>query len=230
MIRGIRWAAVYQTRRAFPRRRTALPSCRAQMTTRSKTQIRRIVLTGGPGAGKTAIAQKIAAAHPKRCALVPEAATQVYDALQARWDKLDLPGRRDGQRKIYRLQVDQEERTAAGNPDKILLLDRGTIDGAAYWPEGVEDYWRDVGSTLAAELRRYDAVIWLQTSAVLGLYDGDSSNPCRFEHPEAAIASGELLANLWSDHPRIRKVPAFPQLADKISAVEKLLLEMPSTA
>jgi predicted ATPase len=194
------------------------------MSTPSQTKIRRIVLTGGPGAGKTVIAQQIAAAHLDRFVLVPEAATQVYDALQTRWDKLDLPGRRDVQRKIYRLQVDQEERTAAVNPNKILLLDRGTIDGAAYWPEGVDDYWRDVGSTLPAELARYDAVVWLQTSAVLGLYDGDNSNPCRFEHPEAAIASGELLARLWSGHPQIRKVPAFPQLADKIAAVEKILL------
>jgi predicted ATPase len=194
------------------------------MATRTKTQIRRIVLTGGPGAGKTVIAEKIAAAHPDRFVLVPEAATQVYDALQTRWDKLDLPGRRDVQRKIYRLQVDQEERTATGNLNKILLLDRGTIDGAAYWPEGVDDYWRDIGSTLAAELRRYDAVIWLQTSAVLGLYDGDTSNPCRFEHPEAAIASGQLLANLWGDHPAVHKVDAFPHLQHKLSAVEKILL------
>ncbi len=198
------------------------------MSTGTKPQLRRIVLTGGPGAGKTVIAQKIAAAHLDRFVLVPEAATQVYDALQTRWDKLDLPGRRDVQRKIYRLQVDQEERTAAANPNKILVLDRGTIDGAAYWPEGVDDYWRDIGSTLSAELARYDAVIWLQTSAVLGLYDGDSSNPCRFEHPEAAIASGELLARLWSDHPQIHKVPAFPQLANKISAVEKILLTLPT--
>src|SRR5438045_3336808 len=141
----------------------------------------RIVLTGGPGAGKTVISKHIAAAHPQRFVLVPEAATQVYDALQTRWDKLDLEGRRDVQRKIYLLQVDQENRTSAANPDKILLLDRGTVDGAAYWPEGPEDYWRDVRSTLERELTRYDVVIWLESAAALGLYDGDESNTCRFE-------------------------------------------------
>src|SRR2546421_12878442 len=88
----------------------------------------RVVLTGGPGAGKTVISQKIAARHPDRFVLVPEAATQVYDALQTRWDRLDLAGRRDVQRKIYQLQVDQEERTLAANSGKTLLLDRGTID------------------------------------------------------------------------------------------------------
>ena len=121
----------------------------------------RIVLTGGPGRERPSSP----AASPRKSArfvLVPEAATQVYDALQTRWDKLDVEGRRDVQRKIYRLQVDQEDRTLANNPGKILLLDRGTIDGAAYWPEGPEDYWRDVGSTLEIELKRYDAVIWME--------------------------------------------------------------------
>src|SRR3712207_2922358 len=98
--------------------------------------LRRVVLTGGPGAGKTVVSAAIARADPSRFALVPEAATQVYDALRTRWDLLDLEGRRDVQRRIYRLQREQEERLARNFPGKVLLLDRGTIDGAAYWPEG----------------------------------------------------------------------------------------------
>src|SRR3954468_1134097 len=97
---------------------------------------RRIVLTGGRGAGKTVVSAAIARADPGRFVLVPEAATQVYDLLCTRWDRLDLDGRRDVQRRIYRHQREQEDRAAAAHPDKTLLLDRGTIDGAAYWPEG----------------------------------------------------------------------------------------------
>jgi len=185
--------------------------------------MQRIVLTGGPGAGKTVVSHRLAAAHPDRFALVPEAATQVYDALQTRWDRLDLEGRRDVQRKIYQLQVDQEDRTAAANPGKILLLDRGTIDGAAYWPEGAEAYWHDLGTTHDVEIRRYDAVLLLQTSAALGLYDGDDSNFCRFEDAEAAIASDNLLELLWRDHPRLTKVPAFHTLEEKMASVRAIL-------
>jgi predicted ATPase len=185
--------------------------------------MRRIVLTGGPGAGKTVISSAVADAEPARFARVPEAATQVYDLLQTRWDRLDLAGRRDVQRRIYRLQREQEDALARAHPDKILLLDRGTIDGAAYWPEGPEDYWRDLGTTAEEELARYDAVVWLQTSAALGLYDHDSSNPCRFEHPEAAIASGNLLKILWGGHPRVYEVAAYPELADKVVAVRAVL-------
>jgi predicted ATPase len=184
---------------------------------------KKIVLTGGPGAGKTVIANQLIARHPDRLLLVPEAATQVYAALQTRWDRLDLEGRRDVQRRIYHLQLEQEHRLATKHPDKILLLDRGTIDGAAYWPEGPAAYWLDLGTTHEAELQRYDAILWLQTAAALGLYDGDASNDCRFEDPAAAIASGQLLTQLWEKHPRLQKIDAYAELAAKVGAVEKTL-------
>src|SRR5687767_14336806 len=125
--------------------------------------MKRIVLTGGPGAGKTVVSRRLAAEQPDRFVLVPETATQVYAALRTRWDRLDLPGRREVQRRIYHLQVEQEDRLACEHSDRTLLLDRGTIDGAAYWPEGPADYWRDLGTAIDAELSRYDLVVWMQT-------------------------------------------------------------------
>ena len=188
------------------------------------TRSPKIVLTGGPGAGKTVVARAIAARDAHRLVLVPEAATQVYALLNTRWDQLDLEGRRDVQRRIYRLQLEQEDRIALLQPDKTLLLDRGTIDGAAYWPGGPDDYWRDLGTNLSDELNRYDQVIWLETCAVLDLYDGADSNSCRFEDAAGAIRSGELLRGLWSGHPMLGLVSACPTLAGKIAAVEALLV------
>src|SRR4051812_35600532 len=174
--------------------------------------MKRIVITGGPGSGKTVITRLLVERHPDRFALVPEAATQVYTLLQTRWDKLDLEGRRAAQRQMYRLQVDQESRIAALNPNRTLLLDRGTVDGAAYWPGGADDFWRDVGTTREREFGRYDAVILLDTCARLGLYDGDTSNFCRFEDADAAIASTDFLKQLWAGHPQLHFVDAFPKL------------------
>ena len=153
----------------------------------------RIVITGGPGSGKTVITRTLVERHPDRFALVPEAATQVYTRLGTRWDRLNLEGRRDAQRQMYHLQTEQESRISAEHPHRVLLLDRGTIDGAAYWPDGPDDFWRNVGTTRERELARYDAVLLLDTCATLGLYDGDTSNACRFEDAEAAIAAGNLL-------------------------------------
>lgn len=185
--------------------------------------MKRIVLTGGPGSGKTVITAHLAQANPGRFALVPEAATQVYAAAKTRWDLVDLVGKRELQRRIYHLQREQEDRLARLHPEKILLLDRGTIDGAAYWPDGPEAYWTDLGTSRDAELSRYDEVVWMQTAAAIGIYDGSESNPCRFEDAAGAIAAGDFLAQLWSGHKRLTKLPAYASLAEKIAAVGKIL-------
>ena len=66
-------------------------------------------------------------------------------------------------------------------------------------------------------------MIWLETSAVLGTYDGSDSNFCRFEDAHGAIRSGELLKTLWSGHPRLQLVTAYASLDDKVAAVEAVL-------
>ena len=190
--------------------------------------MKKIVITGAPGSGKTIITAHLAAERADRFALVPEAATQVYALLQTRWDKLDMVGRRSAQRQMYQLQLDQEQRIAAAYPGKILLLDRGTVDGAAYWPDGADEFWPAVATSKPAELARYDAVILLETCATLGLYDGDVSNFCRFEDPAAAIRSSDALKELWRDHPRLRYVDAFATLDEKINAVRRVLNELTS--
>ena len=186
----------------------------------------RIVLTGGPGAGKTTVAAALATTEPQAFALVPEAATRVYDLLRTRWDRLDAEGRRDVQRRIFRLQREQEELADAAHPGNVLLLDRGSVDGAAYWPDGAEDYFRDVGTTHAAELRRYDAVIWMESAAALGIYGGCSSNPCRFEDPAAAIAIGQRLFDVWNGHPALHRIQAFPSIDEKIAAVRAVMEQL----
>ena len=50
-------------------------------------------------------------------------------------------------------------------PERILLCDRGTLDGAAYWPGEPEEFFAAIGTSLEAELARYDAVIFFETAA-----------------------------------------------------------------
>jgi hypothetical protein len=162
--------------------------------------------------------------YPERLAVVPEAATQYYTLLGKRWNQLELAQRREAQRGIYRLQVDQENRTARDHPDEILLLDRGTIDGAAYWPDGPDAYWVDLGSTLPQELARYDRVLVLESAAAVGAYDGDASNPVRFEDARAAIENGKRLASLWAGHPSVTHVAATEEFGRKLEHVEAIVL------
>jgi predicted ATPase len=185
-----------------------------------------IVLTGGPGAGKTVITKELAIRFREKLARVPEAATQVYDALGTRWDKLDYAGRCDAQRRMYHLQIQQESQLRSENPNRTLLLDRGTIDGATYWPDGSDAFWTDLNTSLERELSRYDVVIWLQTGAALGLYDGDASNPVRFEAADAAVEAGQRLLHLWGRHTNLAQVPAYEKFEDKIVAVSELVQHM----
>ena len=198
----------------------------------------KIVLTGAPGSGKTsavrALAQDSTFCHEVGGVTpVAEAATATYARLGTRWDKLDDAGRRDVQRAIYRLQRQHEaaaERDARAAGHRLVLLDRGTVDGSAYWPAGPADYWRELGTTAVAELARYDAVVLLETAAAVGAYDGESTNAARFEDAAAAVENGRLLAELWSAHPRVSRVPAAATFAAKLWAVRRAVLKISKSA
>ncbi len=195
----------------------------AERATLTSTGPKKIVLTGAPGSGKSTIARELARRFPDSFIIVPEAATQYYTALGFRWDQLTIEQQREAQRGIYRLQVEQEERLSALHPEKTLLMDRGTIDGSAYWPDGPAEYWKDLCSTEAREIARYAMVIVLESSAAIGLYDGDKSNQVRFEDAEGALENAKLLGRLWAAHPNTHFVSAFRDLEQKVAAVEKLV-------
>ena len=63
----------------------------------------------------------------------------------------------------------------------------------------------------------------MESAAVLGLYDGDASNPRRFEDASGAIEAGKLLLKLWGSHRNLKHVGAFVSVEEKIEAVEEVL-------
>lgn len=187
---------------------------------------KKIVLTGGPGAGKTVAARHVASRLGMGARFIPEAATQVYHRLGKKWNELNIEQRRAAQTAMYHLQLEQEAHAAnvaVQDGVRLLLLDRGTIDGAGYWPDGPELFWNAMGTTQEAELGRYDAVLWLETAAALGLYDNDASNAVRFENAPEAIASGERMAHLWQHHPRVIRVRAYVEFQDKLNEIERVI-------
>jgi hypothetical protein len=43
---------------------------------------------------------------------------------------------------------------AASDRIAVVLCDRGTVDGAAYWPDGEAEFWAQLGTSRELELSR----------------------------------------------------------------------------
>ena len=72
------------------------------------------------------------------------------------------------------------------HPDCLILCDRGSLDGLAYWPGSEEDFFDKMESSLEKEMKRYDAVIFFETAAKSGQAI-KSNNPIRNESEQMAI-------------------------------------------
>jgi predicted ATPase len=157
---------------------------------------RRVVLTGGPGAGKTAVIELIRLFFCEHVKTLPEAAGIVFAGRFPRSDRPPL--RQAAQRAIYHIQRELESVADTENA-AVVLCDRGTVDCAAYWA-GEGDLFSAVGTTRSLELARYDAVIHLQTPTSPAAYNRD--NPLRVESIEEAGVIDVQIATEWSAHPR----------------------------
>ena len=174
----------------------------------------RIVLTGGPGGGKTTAADLFRREIGERVVLVPEAATMVFSGGFPR--STQPLAVHAAQRAIYEVQRNLEDVQAALYPDRVLLCDRGTVDGAAYWPGEPHHFFDEIGSTLERELARYDAVIFFESAAVGGM-GIEGGNPIRNESLEKAVELDGKLRALWMKHPKFVLVPHNPSFFKKIS-------------
>lgn len=170
------------------------------MTTNTRMPFRRIVLTGGPGGGKSTAAELFTREYRDKISLVPETATNIFKSGFPR--VLDEEVVRFTQSSIYQVQKNIEYIYAHLFPHHTLLCDRGTIDGAAYWPSGDPlQFFHSMGTTYEAELERYDAVIFFETAAAGG-FPINLGNSVRTEGQKEALILDLKLKELWSKHPR----------------------------
>lgn len=158
----------------------------------------RIVLTGGPGGGKTTAADLYRREIGEGVVVVPEAATLLYLGGFPRAGAIDVI--KITQKAIYNVQVTLEDAQAAHYKSRTLLCDRGTLDGAAYWPGPVDEFLSYMQTSIQNEYERYDAVIFFETAAVGGI-SIEGGNPIRTESLDQAIALNEKLKKIWSGHP-----------------------------
>jgi hypothetical protein len=178
-------------------------------------RVQRVVFTGGPAAGKTAILDVLRRHLRDRVAVLPEAATTLFVGGFPR--PTDPAGRRLVQQAIFTVQRSLEGIYAIEQPSCPHICDRGGLDGAAYWPGGLDRFLGAMGTTLDSEYRRYDAVIFLETSAA-GENSYPRDNPHRVESPEQARRIDCALREIWQHHPRFYFIGHEVEFYEKVAA------------
>lgn len=178
------------------------------------SQHKAIVVTGGPGGGKTTALDLFQRELKSAVSIVPEAATMLFA------HGLDREARNGDakllQRSIYRMQLSLEEIFHDFYEDRLLICDRGTLDGLAYWPDDEQSYFSSLGTTFEREAARYGAVIFFQTAAVHG-EDVKSNNPYRTEDSRTAVRLDEKLQRVWERHPSFHFIPTESSFMAKIN-------------
>lgn len=193
-----------------------------QCECRERHQRRRIVLTGGPGAGKTAVLELVRQSLCSHVVVLREAAGIVFGGGFPREDSVGA--RQAAQRAIYHVQRELEEYADADGA-AIVLCDRGGPDCAAYWP-GPGNFWDAVGVDRAEVLRRYDAVIHLRVPGPAQGYR--NSNPLRVESAQEAQRIDERITIAWLGHPRRFVIDAADDFLVKAQrAIALLRAELP---
>lgn len=183
----------------------------------------RVVLTGGPGAGKTAVLEMVRHTFCQHVRVLPEAAGVVFGGGFPRGD--DPPCRRAAQRAIFQVERELEACADAHRP-AVVVCDRGTVDGLAYWVGHVDDLWSAVGSSLEKEMARYRTVIHLRTPAPDQGYN--HRNPLRLESATRAAEIDARILSVWATHPNRLVVAATPRFLEKANtALDILRAEIP---
>ena len=149
--------------------------------------------------------------------VLPESAGVVFGGGFPR--RLDTISRQSAQRAIYYVQRELEN-AADGQNAAVILCDRGTVDGGAYW-QGIPDLWASVSTTLAEQLSRYSAVIHVRVPPANGGYD--QSNPLRVENAEEAAAIDRRIASLWSRHSSYFSIEPQATFIEKAAKVLEVL-------
>ncbi|MBL7689676.1 MAG: ATP-binding protein [Bdellovibrionaceae bacterium] len=159
----------------------------------------KLVLTGGPSGGKTTLAQAVVREFSEKVIVVPEAASILFGG---GWPRRKTPkGVTHQQKAIFFVQREVEELLTEEHPDKLLICDRGSLDGMAYWPDRTrpQGYLDAVNTDVATEASRYDWVLHLDTAPVAGY---DTTNPLRNESHEEALRLNERIREAWKIHPQ----------------------------
>lgn len=198
--------------------------------------IKVIVLTGGPCSGKSTVLRMLQDEFSEQLVVVMEVATVLLEG------GFPLPGKdlewsEDWQSALQSavlpLQISFEQShalVAQKRKVKLLVCDRGLLDGAAYIPGGITEFCKCYGIVETEANGRYKMIIHLESLATSdpGRY-GQMGNDARFESLERAQELEQATRAAWQSHEnRIiidGKCGIEGKIAEVINIVRQLLAE-----
>ena len=197
-----------------------------------KMEITKIVITGGPCAGKTTAMSWIQSNFTKMgytVLFVPETATELITGGVAPWT---CGSNAEYQKCQMKLQLEKEKIFAQGAAtmpvQKVLIVcDRGTLDNKAYMTDLDFACVLDSLGCNEVELRdNYDAVFHLVTAAKgAEKFYTTANNTARTETVEQAAALDDKLIAAWTGHPHFRVIDNATDFEDKL---KRLIAEISS--
>ncbi|MBY0314865.1 MAG: ATP-binding protein [Bdellovibrionales bacterium] len=191
-------------------------SCSGHVT---KIPTQFIVITGGPGVGKTAFLEYIRKISCRHTAIIPEAASILFSG--GFWRLSSETAKMAVQRAIYHVQNEMQSLVIDEKYYSWGVCDRGTLDGLAYWPRCEDDFFSQLNTSLKKEYSKYTGVIHLRSPLKFTYYNHD--NPVRIESANQASIIDRRIAELWRDHPNYFEVQGKNNFFKKLNDAKLIL-------
>lgn len=219
-------------------------------------RITRIVLTGGPAAGKTSLISRILKEFTRengwKVITIPETATELISGFGIKpFD--NCVSMLDFQYFVISDQLHKERLALKGAEmvpeEKVLIIyDRALFDDKAYInDQEFKDILAYYGTTEEKVLEGYDAVLHLVSCAKGAEFAYNYGNAARYEDVETAREKDDLTIRAWSRHPNVHIIDNSQDFEDKLNRAiaeiyrilgepapaaekSKYLVEMPDTA
>ncbi len=184
-----------------------------------------VVLTGGPGAGKTAVLELARKYFCEHITVLPEAASIIFSGGFLRRETANA--KMSAQRAIFHVQRELERIALEETNSPVVICDRGTLDGLAYWPNGDDRFFKEMNTTREQEFARYSAVIHLRPPNDQDGYN--HQNPVRVESAHEAAEIDRKILKVWEKHPNRVVIESTPGFLEKAArAIQALKKELPS--
>ena len=180
---------------------------------------KRIAITGGPNGGKTTALSVLKETFGNRIEVVPEAATMIFSGGFPRKDG-SVEHVHAAQRIIFYATQQMESLAMQTTSAELIVCDRGTVDAAVYWPEGIDDFFAHMGTTLDEQIARYDAVIHLSPPLKAEFYQ---STRVRTETLEEASRIDRKILKIWEKHPNRMVLPSMDHFFQKAGIIKDFI-------